>query len=84
MSVVVDATSISIRVHPRVELVGDIGVVWASIGRAVLVSRGAEGSASCRTAVVVAEFDTRTSVSVGIYTRVQLVGNVRVMWSDIG
>jgi len=84
MSVIVDSTSISIRVHPRVELVGYIRVVWASIGRAVLTSRGAAGSTSCRTVGIVTDFDTRASVSVGVYSRVQLVGNVRVMWSDIG
>lgn len=79
------STSISIRVDAWVELVGSVGVVWAGIGGAVGV--GAEDTSGGSSVSVGAESTAgstvgSTSVSIRVYSWVQLVGSIRVVWAS--
>lgn len=91
----VSTTAIQVGVDSGVKLVGNVGVVWAGSGSVrteAACARVMMSSSAQRGDVAVVRVRSRhglvstvgtTSVSVRVYSRVELVGNVRVMGTGV-
>lgn len=75
------STSVLIGFHARIQLVGELRVVWASILRtSVVLGGGSQGTAGSSTVSAMSP----TSISIRVDTRIHLIGNVGVVWTGIG
>jgi hypothetical protein len=105
-------TSVSIRIDTGVQLVGSIGIMWASVSGGVTTEAACGGVVSAgQVATVMVVVSARVqnwdvivvvverpwhgltvrltksssaSISVGINTRVELVGSIGVVWAGVG
>jgi len=78
------AASVSIRIDAGIKLVGNVRIVRTGIGGCVVMVRSnSKGSASSSTAGVV-NSSGRNTISVGVYSRIHFVGDIRVVRAIVG